>query len=465
MAQHRRGFLAVFLAVVGIMMLAAGGCGGKPAETSTAPTTAAASERMVDEAYVDQMEGDEFQQVAGEAAGRLVDRHGGDEGAFLATLLALDQGYDVYQLLSGALGDRLEADGRITNADGSPLSPARQPEGAIELAASKPILVASLSAPLLVADSPPSPADAVISTGGVTVTVDEVFQKVLDRKKQALEEAEDGTVAAGSEEWLRGYVTYWTILLAARGYSATQIVQGLVMRAERYELPDLVPDSGPGTDEYLCAYIWHSSGVMLKPKYPPVDPIQEMVCPVAPKDAPELFVNEEVRKAVAGGSGGGSGGGGSTAAIDLTGRWVGTITAKKATVAGQDVSSYAGEGCDPSVIYTMSFPVIADVVMNTDGTGTANWSGQPVEVPGTSGGVITLNSSGGPMQWTWQDGVVGIVVKADDGEVVLHGEPRVLEDGTTVVEGIYSGSSTGTIGDESFDLDANGDFTFTKQAD
>lgn len=464
MAQHKRVFLIVFFAVAGMVILTAGGCGGGPAETSTSPTTIVASDRIIDEAAVGQMQGDGFQQLAGEAADGLVARHGGDEAAFLATLLALDGGYDVYQLLTAALNDRLAADGRITTADGSPLSPAREPQGVIELAASGPILVASLSNPLLLADSPPSPADAVISTGGATVTVDEVFQKVLERRKLLQEQAESGEATLAPEEWLQGYVTYWTILLGARGYSAAQIAQGLIMHAEKGATPDIVEDSGVSADdEYMCVYIQHTSGVMLKPKYPPVDLIQEMVCPVAPKDAPELFVPEEVKAAAAGAAA--PGGEGGDVAPDLpllNGTWKGTLNMTKASVEGMDVSEMQMEGCDPSDTLRVTHKITGELTLEPDGSGTISWIGDSVGLE-SSGLVESLPGGSASVDWTWQKGRLQIAAKPESGGTLdLEATFEVQADKTYVLDGTWNATGTEVLDEEVLNLVASGIFTVTK---
>ena len=82
---------------------------------SSVPSTSAVAPGLtvVDQASLAVLDLGQFHELVRGASGRLVDRLGGDEAGFCAVLIALDQGHDTHQILTGALNDRLEADGII----------------------------------------------------------------------------------------------------------------------------------------------------------------------------------------------------------------------------------------------------------------------------------------------------------------------------------------------------------------
>lgn len=97
--------LLISLAVVGLQA-----CGG---------------EQVVDQETVGKMEASDFRELASDASDSLIRHLGGDEAGFYAVILALDQGYDIYQILTGSLNDRVGSDGSITDSSGLPIAPAR----------------------------------------------------------------------------------------------------------------------------------------------------------------------------------------------------------------------------------------------------------------------------------------------------------------------------------------------------
>jgi len=264
--------LLTVVLIISVSVLGVQACGG---------------EQLVDAATVAAMGAGEFQKLVSDATDDLVAHLGDDEAGFYAAILALDQGYDVYQLLTGALNDRVQPDGHIKTAEGSDLAPARDPENAIEvppdngagtglLAYNGPVLVASVSNHLLAADTPYQAARKrrMLFWGGA-VLMGEYFGEVKDRYEELKEQEE-----LYGEFYDK--IAFLTTALAARGYGVQQIFEGILLDQVRVFLD-------PEGDGTFCFYIEHDSGVVLRPLHAPADPLAELTCPSADKDAPAGF--------------------------------------------------------------------------------------------------------------------------------------------------------------------------------
>ena len=486
---------ATLLIVLGSLVL--GGCGG--GEPAGGTSESVDDQSVIDEALVAKMDPDEFRAMITKATDHLTQNLGGDEAAASATFLAVDRGYDAYQLLTGSLSGGVQADGRILAADGSALLPARTTErifgasgdgpgdgpgdgaGSEEARSpARPVLLASTSCELLLADA----ADSVVARANLASPGVFQINDVLGVMKEAFDD-ERAKVEA-DYEFEQRYAAI-VLILAARGYDANQIAEAVVLGQIR-SFWDTVEESE------VCWYIEHTSGVVLRPKYPPLDPFAEMTCPAADKSAPTAFDPDAVKAALeekglgenaadgttsdagdgsaTSGGGGGvppgddqgtpSGDGQSASQIDLSGRWLGHIMITRAAVNGVEISGLPSEGCSYTVIYELSTPITAELEMMPDGSGILAWSSQSVEVPGTSGGMWTLGNDGGSVAWTWQDGTVEFLVEPEGGgSLVIIGQPQVLADGTVALDGTWSADDTRDIfnTDELSDLEADGVFS------
>ena len=479
--------LATLLLLTALFALSA--CGRDPTTTTQAET--AQEGRIINQAAVNEMPLDEFRQTVREAADRLVARHSGDEGGFYALILALDTGYDAYQLLTGSLNDRLESDGRITGSDGSTLTPARQPEGAFGTPgdaasgagacdATKPILLASLSGPVLLADSVAARERRILFWDGVT-TMGEYFGDIRTRYLELEEQAK-----LDAEMYER--ITLLTTVLAARGYGVQQILEGILLDQVRVYVD-------PESEGTICWYIEHTSGTVLRPVHAPLDPFAEMECPAADKNAPAAFDPEAVKTVLVerdlgehadtgtdapGGGGDASGGGGSSPGpgnggagpsdedgelgLDLNGDWVGALSITKAFANGVEVSNLQAEGCDYTAIYRVTHSVSAKLVLTPDGKGTISWLGDSVALE--TGHTQTLEGGTGPLEWTFEDGWLELVVRPEaGGELVIRGQPTVLPEGVISLEGAWAAADTRPLfeGDEDeLDFEAEGVFSAEK---
>lgn len=133
-------------AVVAAALLMAAACGSSGAATSGAGLSTAAASTEAEPAVENDVGGDmEGGAVAGasgvssrsissdtwDAARALADAHGVD-GGLAATVYALERGYSAGQLVTGALGGAVDADGVIAG-DGAPLAPEGAREGVVEV--------------------------------------------------------------------------------------------------------------------------------------------------------------------------------------------------------------------------------------------------------------------------------------------------------------------------------------------
>jgi hypothetical protein len=214
------------------------------------------------------------------AAAALVDQWGSDRDAFYVVAWSLDAGYSADQIIDAAPHGMIQADGTITDTEGAPVEPVREPEGllvAVEVGASGMGVLAAaagsvggLARRLLVDDKP---RDAQVSGRGL---LSEVFDRGLDafHKKQAelQAQAEEDAAARAELEALALEQVFWitrgTLELAARGYSAPQIIEAILLD-QWAGLP------GPSSD---CWYFLSASGVQVIPDYAPVDPLLELEC-------------------------------------------------------------------------------------------------------------------------------------------------------------------------------------------
>lgn len=475
--------LAALLLFLVLLFLSACGDDG----TATTQAANAQEGRVVDQAAVAEMELDQFRETVREAADRLVARHGGDEGGFYAMLLALDRGYDGYQLLTGSVNDRLDSEGRITGSDGSEVSPAREPEGALLTTGDSAsgtdtppstaiVMLASLSDPVFVADTMTARQRRILFCDGV-VTLGGFFSDVRDRYLEL--EAQEKLDAQMYEK-----LTFLTTVLGARGYGVQQIVEGILLDQVRVYLDP----QGEGT---ICYYIEHTSGSVLRPVHAPLDPFAEMTCPAADKDAPAGFDPEAITTVVkergldktagadtdpegggaapAPGDGGTGTGGDDTGPpnVDLNGEWIGSLTITKAMVNGTEVSNLPAEGCDYTAIYRVTHTVAADLEITPDGKGSLVWAGDTVALD--TGHTQTLEGGGGPLEWTWEDGWLELVVHPErGGQLVIRCQPEVLPGGTVALEGVWTAGDSRPLFDgeeDEADLEAEGVFSTEKPAE
>lgn len=312
-----------------------GACGGNEETTITAsdgPAGAKGDGVVVDEAAVATMDASEFAETVTRASNRLIERHGGDLAASCAVLLALDRGYDACQMLTGAIDGRLEADGQILAVDGSVVAPTRPAEGFIELAADSvagnsgsgaarasgdPILLASLSASVVLADTldPASmPENARIlenmrTLGELYDHFDEVRQGIRRqqreealREQEALQEQEKQQAQEEQrkreEAWDKARTTTTLIWLVTDGYTAEQIIEAIILGEcePTWSDAEAFPEWG----------LTHPSGRVPRPVYEPVTLSDGPRGPRADKDAPSDYDAKDIEAALAG-AGDGSG--------------------------------------------------------------------------------------------------------------------------------------------------------------
>jgi len=331
----------------------------------------------------------------------------------------------------------------------------------------------------------------VIDVGGAALEARELFEAIIARKRQPVEGEQDDDPSP--ESLFGARVTFASTLLAARGYSVTQIVQGLILDAVRFSdadtpFGDVDPQHPEEGLDYYCAYIQHTSGVMLKPEYPPVDVIQELVCDSAPESAPTLFVDKEIKAAVEGGKSGEAAPGGATpggvtpgapggqtspAAGEsgppdvglLNGTWKGTTKTTKASVEGMDISEMQTEGCDPTDIYRVTHKITVELDLKPDGSGTITWTGDSVGLE-SSGLVESLPGGTASVDWTWGDGRLQIAAAPETGgTLVLDATLETPADETIVLDGTWNGTGTEVLDEEELDLVGSGTFTLTKQVE
>jgi hypothetical protein len=280
-------------------------CGADEETTGTSTAVQATSAEagiVIDETAVAQMDLARFDEALTNASDQLVERLGGDLPAFCALLLALDRGYDAYQMLAGALNNSLEADGRVLAADGSVLVPVRAVEGIIDLGgdiaassagaapgnlATDPVLLACLSMPVLIADVDPAslPENAQISSNLRTLAqlydhFEEVKQGI---RRQEAEEARRAQEALAEQErqkaqeeqqkreasWSQQRMTSILSQLFASGYSAEQIVGAIILgkcEPTRDTWGETVERLSSSTHWTLI----HTSGGVLRPVHEPV---------------------------------------------------------------------------------------------------------------------------------------------------------------------------------------------------
>ena len=303
--------LTLAAALLLVVLLALGACGD-----GTSGAVWGEDDQVIDQAAVAKMDAAEFRAMMAEASDRLIANHGGDAAAFIALFWGLDRGYDSYQLLTGALNGRLAADGRITDAKGTELTPARPAEGIIRVSGSnggeigdgaagspdEPVLLACLSGPVAFADDrKPTESPAELELYGRALLIMECYDwfaevptRIAQREQEEYEQkrlSEDELKkrqAALSKETVTRIITE----LAAKGYSTKQLAQAAVLLQTDADWQRVVNAFGWG-----CR---HTSGETLRPAYEPITSGMETIYPPADKDAPTDYDRADVEAALDG---------------------------------------------------------------------------------------------------------------------------------------------------------------------
>lgn len=297
---------AAVLLLVGLLAL--GGCGGD----EMAPTDTGSA---IDQTTAAKMDVAEFDRLVIDATERLITRLSGDVAASCAVLLALDRGYDAYQMLTGALNDRVEADGRILAVDGSVLAPARPAERFIEITAdakAEPILLACLSE-FVLADETTFPEywaknaqvfenrRTLLELLGVFEDHGERMRELEEREALKTQQALDEEAKRKAQEeqrkreaaWNQAKTTETLIWLVTDGYSAEQILEAV-----------LLGECEPTWQDDFVRVDWqptHPSGGVLRPVHQPVMLSGGPRSPVVDPSAPADYDPKDIEVALAGG--------------------------------------------------------------------------------------------------------------------------------------------------------------------
>ncbi|MBN1631480.1 MAG: hypothetical protein JW990_17105 [Thermoleophilia bacterium] len=308
---------AAVLLLVGLLAL--GGCG----EDETASTDAGS---VIDQIAAAKMDMAEFDRLVIDTGERLITQLSGDVAASCAVLLALDRGYDAYQMLTGALNDRVGADGRILAVDGSVLAPARPAEGFIEITAdansdggeartglqAEPILLACLSK-LVLADETTFPEywaknarvfenrRTLLELLGVFEDHAERMRELEEREALKTQQALEAEAKRKAQEkqlkreaaWNQQKTTETLIWLVTDGYSAEQILEAVLLGECEPTWPD----------DFIHVH-WkptHPSGGVLRPAHQPVMLSGGPRSPVVDPSAPADYDPKHIEVALAGG--------------------------------------------------------------------------------------------------------------------------------------------------------------------
>jgi hypothetical protein len=209
------------------------------------------------------------------AAEALVDRWGSDRDAFYVVVWSLDGGYSAAQIIDAAPADRIRADGTIVDADGTVVEAEREPEGLLNRVAGEALgggvvvavglPVEGLAALLLAAEGP---QDAEVNTVGL---LSEVFEGGLAawREKEALRRAQAEATSEDFDLDDTAGITWLTLGLGARGYSAEQILQALLLGNWEVFRSDSLN---------YCWRVFSSKGDEILPEYETSDLLLELEC-------------------------------------------------------------------------------------------------------------------------------------------------------------------------------------------
>lgn len=212
-----------------VLALVAAACGGTveivapPQETAAASVEAALGETLP-------LNFDTADETSRAVAVALVDVHG-DEGGFVALVLALERGYDIHQVIDAATMGNIDAQGNIA-ADGDIVQPSGPRAGVIELPeqaegeASAPFGAGDLEPALAVQSSTARIVLARSSDGYEASSLLAELQGSAAGERFAGEEAGKAFIAA-------------IVSLAQSGYSLEQIVAGLFTDAPYMLLTDI----------------------------------------------------------------------------------------------------------------------------------------------------------------------------------------------------------------------------------
>lgn len=261
-------------AVAGVaLLLAASGCGtsSEPAESSAGDATTISTETAL-------------------AAEALVDQWGSDRDAFYVVAWSLDGGYSAGQVIDAAPEGLIRADGTIADAGGAVVAPEHEPAGLLvavegEASGSGVVVAAALPARGLVmrllADDRPRDAE-VTSVGLLSETFDGGLtafeQKLAELRAQA--ERADATAAAWQEmeEQNSEAITWVSLGLGARGYSARQILEAILLAQW---------DVRRNANRNWCWRVFSSKGKEILPEYGAADPLLELECALDELEAAE----------------------------------------------------------------------------------------------------------------------------------------------------------------------------------
>lgn len=241
-----------------VLLMIVSACGGSGTEGST---VVAISEQPTNSA-----------EVAAEA---LVDQWGSDRDAFYVVVWSLDGGYSAEQIIGAAPGGLIRADGTIVDADGTVVEADREPAGLLVRVAGEAldrgVVVAAASpaggwAARLLADE--RPQDAQVSNVGL---LSEAFDGGLAAWRENEARLRTQAEATGAELTLDNAtaITWITLGLGARGYSAEQILQALVLgNWDVYRSENL----------NYCWRIFSSKGMEILPEHGTADLLLELEC-------------------------------------------------------------------------------------------------------------------------------------------------------------------------------------------
>lgn len=236
------------------LLVVVSGCGGGDTEDGPAASDVAAS--------------DTNPAVAAEA---LVERWGSDRDAFYVVMWSLDGGYSATQIIDAAPAGRIRADGTIVDDAGAVVGAEREPEGLLIRVAGEAtgggiVMAAALPVAALLAAE--EPQDAEVTAVGM---LSEVFEGGLAawQEKQALLRAQAEATSADFGVDDTAGITWLTLGLGARGYSAEQILEALLLGNWEVFRSDSLN---------YCWRVFSSKGDEILPAYETSDLLLELEC-------------------------------------------------------------------------------------------------------------------------------------------------------------------------------------------